>query len=158
MKTLALLICLICTPAVGDMITARQSFQAGQFDQAIAHLIPAANSGNAEAEFLLGNIYALGLGRAVDATRGAEYYLRAATKGHPAAQLRLSRAYETGAGFAAADPLRALLWAKLARIGQAEGAENQLAQLAGAVPDTSPQAVDQMLQDYRAFLFPFDPN
>ena len=91
-------LCSLALPAQADMQTARDSFTKGQFPQAIENLIPAANAGNAEAEFLLGNIYTLGLGVPKDVTRGFEFYHPAASKGHPSAQLRLSRAYATGAG------------------------------------------------------------
>lgn len=142
-------------PALADMQAARDAFQLGQFDKSVTELMPVANSGNAEAEFLLGSIYSLGLGRPVDEIRGFDFFYRSASKGHPAAQLRLSAAYSSGAGLAAPDPLRAALWAELALIGRAEGAREQAETLRQSLNAADQKSLDLMLQDYRSYLFPF---
>ena len=154
MRTLLILLC-FALPAQADMQTARDAFTNGQFENAVENLVPAANSGSAEAEFLLGNIHALGLGVPQNATRGFEFYLRAATKGHPAAQLRLSRAFETGNG-TSIDPIRALLWADLAVIGRADGAKNRSTMLRDKLPPEDIKIADELLQDYRTYLFPLE--
>lgn len=159
MRILALIFILTgftVSPASADMKLARDAYQAGKFVDAVADLIPAANSGNAEAEFLLGTIFTIGLGHPANPERGFDLYFRAASKGHPAAQMRVSHAYETGRGLAAADPVRALVWAELAKIGRADGARQTAAQLRGTLSDDRLDIVDAMVKDYRVYLFPFE--
>lgn len=148
-------LCSLALPAQADMQTARDSFTKGQFPQAIENLIPTANAGNAEAEFLLGNIYTLGLGVPKDVTRGFEFYHPAASKGHPSAQLRLSRAYATGAG-TQPDRLRAYVWSRLAAIGRAQGADDQAKADQTALTPKALQKADQLIQDYRTYLYPLE--
>ena len=156
MRTLLILYC-FALPAQADMQTARDAFTNGQFVKAVENLVPAANAGNAEAEFMLGNIHTLGLGVQQNATRGAEYYLRAATKGHPAAQLRLSRAFDTGKG-TAQDPIRALAWATLATIGRADGAQEHATALRKTLTATNIMITDELTQDYRTYLYPLEKD
>ncbi|MCO4824269.1 MAG: sel1 repeat family protein [Amylibacter sp.] len=152
---LFLLLCCFALPAQADMQTARDAFTNGQFEKAVENLIPAANSGNAEAEFLLGNIHTIGMGHPKNPTRGFEFYLRAASKGHVAAQLRLSRAYLNGTG-TAPDPMRALLWAELAVIGRADAAPDQVARIRKTLPPKNIKMAEKLLQDYRTYLFPLE--
>lgn len=152
-----LILCSLALPAQADMQTARDAFTNGQFAKAVENLTPAANAGNAEAEFLLGNIYSLGLGHPQNVTRGFEYYLRAATKGHPAAQLRLSRAFEAG-NSTAQDHIRALVWAELAAIGRAEGAQENAASLRKKLAPKDIKIANDLIQDYRAYLFPLEKD
>ena len=152
-----LLLCGLALPAQADMQTGRTAFTNGQFVKAIENLTPAANAGNAEAEFLLGNIYMIGMGTTQNQTRGIEFYLRAALKGHPSAQLRLSRAYETGAG-AKQDRLRAYVWSRLATIGRAEGAADQANRLRDLLAPDALQKADDLIQDYRTHLFPLEKD
>ena len=78
---LAMLGCwLWAAPAVADLEKARDLMEANRFEEAMAELWPAARSGNAEAEELIGSIYALGLGVEQDRVRAFEWYLRAAMK------------------------------------------------------------------------------
>jgi hypothetical protein len=149
------LLCCLALPAQADMQTARDAFTNAQFEKAVENLIPAANSGNAEAEFLLGNIHTLGLGVPPNAIRGFEFYLRAAAKGHPAAQLRLSRAFETGKG-TALNPIRALLWSDLAAIGRADGAQERSQNLRNTMTSQDIKIAEDLLQDYRTYLFPLE--
>ncbi|GGA21319.1 tetratricopeptide repeat protein [Neptunicoccus cionae] len=158
MRKLALAACVLAAPAFADMQAARDAFQRGQFTQTVTLLTPAAHSGNAEAEFLLGRIYALGLGHSKDPVRGVEFLKRAAGKGHPAAQLHLSKAYASGAGLAAPDPLRALLWAELAVQAKAEGATDHLAEQRRSLPEQDQTRLAPLLSDYRKHLFPFTPE
>lgn len=161
MQNLAIAFCCLASaalisPALADMQAAREAFQIGQFEKTVTELSPIANAGNAEAEFLLGSIYSLGLGQPMDDIRGFEFFYRAASKGHPAAQLRLSAAYARGAGLAAPDPLRAALWAELAAIGRADGARELADTLRQSLNEADQNTLDLMLQDYRTYLFPFE--
>ena len=63
LSLLVLLITLIVAkPALADLEKARDLMDAHQYEDAMTELLPAARSGNAEAEELIGVMYALGLG------------------------------------------------------------------------------------------------
>ncbi len=81
----------------------------GRFEEAREAFWPAARSGNADAEELIGVMYALGLGVAQDYERAFEWYLRSAMKGHPGAQSGVGWYYEVGLGMPAPDLTRAYL-------------------------------------------------
>jgi TPR repeat protein len=82
--------------AQAELEEARDLMEAGKFMDARAALWPAARSGNAEAEELIGIMYAMGLGVEQDYERAFEWYLRAAMKGHPGAQSGVAWYYEVG--------------------------------------------------------------
>ena len=86
MLRLALLLsCVLISPAQAELEQARDLMDAGKFEAAYQELWPAAKSGNAEAEELIGVMYAMGLGVKRDDRRAFEWYLRSAMKGHPGA-------------------------------------------------------------------------
>ena len=62
---------------------ARDLMEEGKFEKAMQELLPAARSGNADAEELIGIMYAMGLGVKRDDIRAFDWYLRASMKGHP---------------------------------------------------------------------------
>ena len=72
--------------AFAELENARDLMEEGKFKEAMQELLPAARSGNAEAEELIGIMYAMGLGVERDDIRAFEWYLRASLKGHPGAQ------------------------------------------------------------------------
>ena len=76
----------LATPVSADIEKARDLMEAGAFEEARLALLPFARSGNADAEELIGVMYALGLGVEQDRERAFEWYLRASMKGHPGAQ------------------------------------------------------------------------
>lgn len=75
----------------------------------------AAEQGDLEALFNLGQAYRLGLGVAKDEAKAFELFLRAAVGGVAAAQSRIGLAYATGEG-AALDPIEACKWFELAAL------------------------------------------
>jgi hypothetical protein len=87
-----------------------------RFEEAMAEFLPAARSGNADAEELIGVMYAMGLGVERDDERAFEWYLRASMKGHPGAQSGIGWYFEVGRG-TAVDLVRAYLWYGLSAIG-----------------------------------------
>jgi hypothetical protein len=89
----------------------------GRFAEAREALWPAARSGNAEAEELIGVMYAMGLGVEKDEQRAFEWYQRSAMKGHPGAQSGVVWYYERGLGMRAPDLVRAYMWYTLSAIG-----------------------------------------
>ena len=66
-----------------EIENARDLMEAGKFQEAMEELMPAARSGNADAEELIGIMYAMGLGVEQDDVRAFEWYLRSSMKGHP---------------------------------------------------------------------------
>ena len=70
-----------------EIENARDLMEQGKFKEAMEELLPAARSGNADAEELIGIMYAMGLGVKRDDIRAFEWYLRSSMKGHPCAHL-----------------------------------------------------------------------
>ena len=92
-----LAVALACaSPASAEIEEARDLMEAGRFEEAREALTPFARSGNADAEELIGVMYALGLGVEKDPERAFEWYLRSSMKGHPGAQSGLGWYYELG--------------------------------------------------------------
>ncbi|MEM7198277.1 MAG: tetratricopeptide repeat protein, partial [Pseudomonadota bacterium] len=107
----------INTAALAEIETARDLMEAGDFKAAMQELLPAAKSGNADAEELIGVMYALGLGVEQDYMRAFEWYLRSSLKGHPGAQSGIGWYYEVGLGMPAPDLVRGYMWYVLSAIG-----------------------------------------
>ncbi|MSO75823.1 MAG: sel1 repeat family protein [Alphaproteobacteria bacterium] len=84
------LLLLVAAPAIADMAAGRRAYEAGMFARALDLLLPAAEKGDAEAQFLLGAIYSEGA-REVKAepARAVAWYRKAAEQGNPSAQYEL---------------------------------------------------------------------
>lgn len=148
--------CLIMTgPALADIEKARDLMEAGQFDQARAELWPAARSGNADAEELIGVLYALGLGVEKDPQRAFEWYLRAAMKGHPGAQSGVGWYYEVGLGMPAPDLTRAYMWYVLSAIGGDPDAAISQDEVVKKMTKEEIDKAHVLIDDYRVWLYPF---
>ena len=146
---------LLASPAVAELETARDLMEAGRFEQAMQELWPAARSGNAEAEELIGVMYALGLGVEKDEERAFEWYLRSAMKGHAGAQSGVGWYYELGLGMPAPDLVRAYMWYVLSAIG---GDPDAAISLEEVVKKMTPEQIERALvlvEDYRPWLYPF---
>ena len=102
---------------LAEIEAARDLMEAGDFEAAREAMWPAARSGNADAEELIGVMYAMGLGVERDDQRAFEWYLRSAMKGHPGAQSGIGWYYEVGRGMPAPDLVRAYMWYTLSAIG-----------------------------------------
>ena len=94
---------ILCTVLISNLVfadieEARDAMEANQFNEAMQLLRPAANAGNADAEELIGILYAMGLGVERDDRRAFEWYLRSAMKGHAGAQSGIGWYYEVGRG------------------------------------------------------------
>ncbi len=151
---LALLL-LLSGPALADIERARQLMKAGAFEEAREALWPAARSGNADAEELIGVMYALGLGVERDDIRAFEWYLRSAMKGHPGAQSGVGWYYEVGRGMPAPDLVRAYLWYVLSTIG---GDPDAAISQEEVIKKMTPEEIEKahvLIDDYRVWLYPF---
>jgi TPR repeat protein len=146
---------LMATPALADIEDARDLMEEGRFEEAYDALWPAARSGNAEAEELIGVMYALGLGVEQDYVRAFDWYLRASLKGHPGAQSGIGWYYETGLGLPAPDLVRAFLWYQLSTIGGDPDAAISVEEVVKKMTPDQIEHAQQLVDDYRVWLYPF---
>ncbi len=145
----------LSSPAFADIEDARDLMEAGRFVEAREALWPAARSGNADAEELIGVMYALGLGVEKDEVRAFEWYLRSAMKGHPGAQSGVGWYYEVGLGMPAPDLVRAYMWYVLSAIGgDPDAAISQEEVVKKMTPDQIAHALE-LVEDYKAWMYPF---
>jgi TPR repeat protein len=156
-KTIGLIAVLVALalPARAELEDARDLMEAGDFPAAKDALWTAARSGNAEAEELIGVMYAMGLGVARDDMRAFEWYLRSAMKGHPGAQSGVGWYYEIGRGMPAPDLVRAYMWYTLSAIG---GDPDAAISLEEVVKKMTPEEIEKahvLVQDYKAWMYPF---
>ena len=129
--------------------------EANQFKQAMEELIPAARSGNAEAEELIGVMYAMGLGVEPDEIRAFDWYLRSAMKGHPGAQSGVGWYYEVGIGMPAPDLVRAYAWYVLSAIGGDPDAAISQEEVVKKMTKEQIEKAHLLIDDYRVWLYPF---
>ena len=156
MKRLCLALCLIAAQASANGLDkARDLMEAGEFTEAREALWPLARSGNADAEELIGVMYALGLGVEQDYVRAFDWYLRSAMKGHPGAQSGVGWYYETGLGLPAPDLTRAYLWYVLSAIG---GDPDAAISQEEVIKKMTPEQIEHgnaLVADYRVWMYPF---
>lgn len=138
-----------------DLEEARDLMEAGEFVAARAQFEVLARSGNADAEELIGVMYALGLGVARDDERAFDWYLRASLKGHPGAQSGLGWYYEVGRGIPAPDLVRAYLWYALSAIGGDVDAPDSLEQITPRMTAEQRARAQVLIDDYRVWMYPF---
>ena len=154
---LGLLIALCWTgPLMADIQKARDLMDASKFTEAMAELLPAAQSGNADAEELIGVMYAMGLGVVRDDERAFEWYLRSALRGHPGAQSGVGWYYEIGRGMPAPDLVRGLMWYVLSAIGGDLDAAISQEEI---IKKMTPEQIERahiLVDDYKGNLYPFD--
>ncbi|GIR61398.1 MAG: hypothetical protein CM15mP66_08460 [Pseudomonadota bacterium] len=140
---------------MADLEKARDLMEANQFEQAMEELIPAARSGNAEAEELIGVMYAMGLGVERDEIRAFDWYLRSAMKGHPGAQSGVGWYYEVGIGMPAPDLVRAYAWYVLSAIGGDPDAAISQEEVVKKMTKEQIEKAHLLIDDYRVWLYPF---
>lgn len=141
--------------AAAEIETARDFMEEGNFGAAMEELLPAARSGNAEAEELIGVMYAMGLGVEQDYERAFEWYLRSSLKGHPGAQSGLGWYYELGLGIPEPDLVRAYLWYALSAIGGDPDAVLSLESLQLRMTEEEISRAQILVADYKPWLYPF---
>jgi TPR repeat protein len=151
-----LMLLLACSfPAYAEIEEARDLMEAGKFVEAREALWPAARSGNADAEELIGVMYALGLGVEQDYTRAFEWYLRSSLKGHPGAQSGIGWYYEVGLGMPAPDLVRAYLWYALSTIGGDPDAAISVDEVKKKMTAEEIEKAHVLIDDYRVWMYPF---
>ena len=91
------------------------AYSRGDYRVADAQFKALAAQGSAIAETMLGAMHARGQGVAADPASAATWWLRAANRGYPPAQLALAQAFADGAGVRR-DLGTAWVWARLAAV------------------------------------------
>lgn len=155
MLRLAATLCLLAAPALAEIEEGRDLMEAGRFEEAMEAFWPAARSGNADAEELIGVMYALGLGVEQDYVRAFEWYLRSAMKGHPGAQSGVGWYYEVGLGMPAPDLTRAYMWYVLSAIGGDPDAAISQEEVVKKMTDEQIEKAHELIDDYRVWMYPF---
>ncbi|MGB0710215.1 MAG: tetratricopeptide repeat protein [Candidatus Puniceispirillaceae bacterium] len=145
----------IPTPGSAEIEHARDLMEANKFEAAYHELWPAARSGNADAEELIGIMYAMGLGVEQDYQRAFDWYLRSAMKGHPGAQSGVGWYYELGLGMPEKDLVRAYMWYVLSAIGGDPDAAISQEEVVKKMTQEQIAQANQMIDDYRVWLYPF---
>ncbi|MGR3614929.1 MAG: tetratricopeptide repeat protein [Paracoccaceae bacterium] len=145
----------LATPAFAELEEARDLMEEGRFEEARTQLWPAARSGNAEAEELIGVMYALGLGVEQDYQRAFEWYLRASLKGHPGAQSGIGWYYEVGLGMPGPDLVRAYMWYALSAIGGDPDAAISQEEVVKKMTQEQIDKAHVLIADYKPWMYPF---
>ena len=145
----------IAAPALSEIEQARDFLETGQFNAAYNALWPAARSGNADAEELIGVMYAMGLGVERDDQRAFEWYLRSSMKGHPGAQSGVGWYYEVGLGMPTPDLMRAYMWYVLSAIGGDPDAAISQEEVVKKMTQEQIEKAHELIDDYRVWLYPF---
>ena len=141
--------------AFAEIEYARDLMEEGRFKEAMRELLPAARSGNAEAEELIGIMYAMGLGVERDDIRAFDWYLRSSMKGHPGAQSGVGWYYEVGRGLPAPDLIRAYTWYVLSAIG---GDPDAAISQEEVIKKMTPEEIEKahiLIDDYKSWIYPF---
>ena len=141
--------------AFAEIENARDLMEEGKFKQAMEELLPAARSGNADAEELIGIMYAMGLGVERDDIRAFDWYLRSSMKGHPGAQSGVGWYYEVGRGMPAPDLIRAYTWYVLSAIG---GDPDAAISQEEVIKKMTPEQIEKahiLINDYKSWIYPF---
>ena len=141
-------------PARAEIEKGRDLMESHQFEAAMEELMPAARSGNADAEELIGVMYAMGLGVGRDDERAFEWYLRASMKGHPGAQSGIGWYFEVGRG-TAVNLVRAYLWYGLSAIGGDPDAAVSIEEVAKKMTPEQIRRAEVLINDYRPWMYPF---
>jgi len=150
-----ILVGLLSQTALADVEKGRQLMEQSRFSEAMQEFLPAAQAGNADAEELIGVMYAMGLGVERDDRRAFEWYLRASMKAHPGAQSGIGWYYEVGRGVSK-DLVRAYLWYVLSAIGGDPDAAISQEEVIKKMTVAQVKAAQILIADYKSHLYPYD--
>lgn len=115
-RRLALLLWLLPAPLLADAIAdGLAAWRAGDYSQAHAMWLPAAEAGDPQAKFLLSELYAHGKGVAQDQAVALSWLTEAAEGGYAPACYNLGDRYLNGLGVVA-DPAKAAFWWRRAAV------------------------------------------
>ncbi|MEM7227120.1 MAG: tetratricopeptide repeat protein [Pseudomonadota bacterium] len=131
-----------------DLADGLAAFDAGDYAQAAAEFQPLAESGDAEAQLALADLYRNGLGVPADQAAATAWYRRAAEQGVAVAQLNLGEAYHKGLGVAR-DPVQAYLWFALAAKQGRKWAEDRRVELSKQLNSAQLEEAERLIAAWR---------
>lgn len=140
--------------AGADLFDGLTAMKASRFEEAREIFLPLAQGGNADAEELIGVMYAMGLGVERDDERAFDWYLRASLKGHPGAQSGIGWYYEVGRGIPAPDLPRAYTWYTLSAIGGDPDAAISMNEVVKKMTPEQIAKAELLIDDYKDHLYP----
>ena len=152
---ISLLSAVLWQSAFADVEKGRQLMEQSRFKEAMIEFLPAAQAGNADAEELIGVMYAMGLGVERDDRRAFEWYLRASMKAHPGAQSGVGWYYEVGRGVTK-DLVRAYMWYVLSAIGGDPDAAISQEEVIKKMTREEVREAQILIADYKSHLYPYD--
>jgi TPR repeat protein len=106
---------LCCGPAEAGVKEGIDAVNKGDYATALRELAPAAERGNAEAQYRLGIMYEFGRGVAMDKSKAMSLFRKSAAQGNSSAQVELGVIYATGDGIAQ-DDAKAVEWFRKAAV------------------------------------------
>ena len=139
-----------------DFFDGLTAMKANKFKEAHEIFLPLAQGGNADAEELIGVMYAMGLGVERDDERAFDWYLRSSLKGHPGAQSGIGWYYEVGRGIPAPDLVRAYTWYVLSAIGGDPDAAISMNEVVKKMTPEQIAKAEILIDDYKGHLYPDD--
>lgn len=139
-----------------DFFDGLTAMKANKFEEAHEIFLPLAQGGNADAEELIGVMYAMGLGVERDDERAFDWYLRSSLKGHPGAQSGIGWYYEVGRGIPAPDLVRAYTWYVLSAIGGDPDAAISMNEVVKKMTPEEIAKAEILIDDYKGHLYPDD--
>lgn len=139
-----------------DFFDGLTAMKASKFEEAHEIFLPLAQGGNADAEELIGVMYAMGLGVERDDERAFDWYLRSSLKGHPGAQSGIGWYYEVGRGIPAPDLVRAYTWYVLSAIGGDPDAAISMNEVVKKMTPEQIAKAEILIDDYKGHLYPDD--
>lgn len=154
----AVVLSLAISPNVyaADFFDGLTAMKASKFKEAHEIFLPLAQGGNADAEELIGVMYAMGLGVERDDERAFDWYLRSSLKGHPGAQSGIGWYYEVGRGIPAPDLVRAYTWYVLSAIGGDPDAAISMNEVVKKMTPEEIAKAEILIDDYKGHLYPDD--
>ncbi|MBI5439025.1 MAG: sel1 repeat family protein [Nitrosomonadales bacterium] len=113
-----LLVCVCIFALAGQTMAdplsdANSVYETGDYEKAAKLYTPLAQSGSAEAQYVLGMMYRAGRGVPHDYNEARKWYMLAAEQGHPIAQFYLGWIYVKGKGVPK-DNIRGYMWLNIA--------------------------------------------
>ena len=121
-----LIACLLCAGLLRaeDYETGRSAYISGNYDRALQILKPLADSGDPEAQKIMGIMYDYGHGVAKDQQEALKWHLRAAEQGNPDVQYHVGAKYFHGEGTTQDYAAAAKWWELAANGGQVDAQFN----------------------------------
>lgn len=109
------LVAMTASPASADVAAGREAFEKGDYQRAVLEWQNAADRGDADAQFGMGNLYEIGAGALKQDYKRADYwYRKSAEQGNTEAPYRLALIWAAGGDGFPPDLIEAYKWAVLA--------------------------------------------